>query len=203
MIHIIFITWLQEPRSPPPFPLQLPLSLSPPSHYVKLWIMFGMRMNPCIHCVCVSYAQLFQHMSGRSGGGGCIYIRACMYASMQGPFPPPPHPPLHHSFLPSLSIYHASIGLSASGMRCGERGRGEGYTGRNRNKFTPLPITTTTHPPPPYLKKCTYISIHWGGSEVRALLLPLHPRRLSPPQPLPCPCRSTPSKKNKTKKKQH
>lgn len=46
---------------------------------------------------------------------------------------PPSLPPSLHS----LSIYHASIGLSASGMRCGERGRGEGYMGRNRNKFSP------------------------------------------------------------------
>lgn len=47
MIHIIFITWLQELDRPLP---SLSL-LSPPSHYVKLWIMFGMCMNPCIQCV--------------------------------------------------------------------------------------------------------------------------------------------------------
>lgn len=78
-----------------------------------------------------------------------VHIHPCMHVCVHaGTLPPTsPHPPLHHSFLPSLSIYHASIGLSASGMRCGERGRGEGYTGRNRNKFSPpnpprLPTTT-------------------------------------------------------------
>lgn len=93
--------------------------------------------------MCVVVVCDFSSICLRGQGGlGCIYIHACMYASMQRHPPPTPHslPPrpfLSLSFPPSLSIYHASIGLSASGMRCGERGRGEGYMGRNRNKFSP------------------------------------------------------------------
>lgn len=54
----------------------------------------------------------------------------------------------------------------------------------------------------PYLKKCTYISIHWGGSEVRALLLLLHPQCMPPTPPTPHPNYHPPSVAAPSAKKQ-
>lgn len=84
----------------------------------------------CLHvCVCVVWATIVGVWEDAKTGGAHTPMHACMH---------PCRDPLHFSALlpPLLSIYHASIGLSASGMRWGERGRGEGYMGRKRNKFS-------------------------------------------------------------------
>lgn len=119
-------------------------------------------------CVCMCVRCVWLHsvcLGGQAEWGVYTSMHACVYASMQRPLP-------SLSLPPSLSIYHASIGLSASGMRCGERGRGEGYMGRNRNKFSP-----------PILKM--HIHFHtlkrqWGAHTLAALS-PI----CDPPHPTP------------------
>ena len=105
-------------------------------------------MNPAFRCVCVC---VFMHvrvwrvwlygvcLRGRGGGrewGVYTSMHACMH---------PCRDPLHVALPPSLSIYHASIGLSASGMRCGERGRGAGYMVGGGNKFSPPTLKMHIH----------------------------------------------------------
>lgn len=118
-------------------------------------------MNPAFRgvYVCDFIACVWE---GKKGWGGGVYIHPCMHVCIHAETPSIPL---------SLSIYHASIGLSASGMRCGERGRGRRVHVGKRNKFSPPTLKMHIHFHT--LKK------QWGAHTLAAAVSPI----CAPPPP--------------------
>lgn len=98
------------------------------------YVWYAHESAHSVECVCMcARACCMSHysMSLRKLELHVLYIHACIHA--EDPPPPPPHP-LSLSFSPS--IYHASTGPSALGMRCVERGRERERAGEEGAKGT-------------------------------------------------------------------
>lgn len=103
----------------------------PPPHYVKLWIMFGMRMNPAFRGVCL-YVCVFVCdfivcvWEDRASG---VYIHPCMHVGIHAGNP-------SISLSLHLSCIHRSISFGNEVWR--ERKGAKGTRGGREINLAPL-----------------------------------------------------------------
>lgn len=65
---------------------------SPPPHYVKVWITFGMhasRIQKCVFYACVRLTDFIASIWEEKGGSG-LYTPRCMHVCIHAETPPPP-----------------------------------------------------------------------------------------------------------------